>query len=125
MRGVLDGVAPSRYWRSVMTTSLDDRAAQNAQRAAMLRVFGGVLLAFFALLAVAIYVRPDLMQLAMDVVKSMRRTARTFVLSPSLWRRASSRQPSPLLIPTPPPCITCAAEWRCLSIPCFLELFAR
>src|SRR5271155_1977717 len=96
MRGVLVRVALSGYWRSIMTTSLDDKAAQNAQRAAMLRVFGGVLLAFFALLAVAIYVRPDLMQLAMDVVKSMRRTARTFVLSPSLWRRASSRRCIPL-----------------------------
>ncbi|MFZ2107026.1 MAG: hypothetical protein WAV18_16905 [Roseiarcus sp.] len=54
-----------------MTTSLDDKAAQNAQRAAMLSVFGGVFLGFFALLAVAVYVRPDLMQMAMDMVKSM------------------------------------------------------
>ena len=28
-------------------------------------------------------------------------------------------------IPTASPCITCAAEWSCLSVPCFLELFAR
>jgi len=54
-----------------MTTSLDDKAAQSAQRAAMLRVFGGVFLTFFALLAVAAYVRPDLMQMAMGMVKSM------------------------------------------------------
>lgn len=71
MRGVLVGVALSRYWRSIMTTSPDDKAAQNAQRTAMLSVFGGVFLAFFALLAVAAYVRPDLMQMAMDMVKSM------------------------------------------------------
>jgi hypothetical protein len=70
MRGVF-GVALSRYWRLIMTTSLDDKAAQSAQRVAMLRVFGGVLLAFFALLAVAAYVRPDLMQMAMGMVKSM------------------------------------------------------
>ncbi len=36
-----------------MTTSLGDKAAQNAQRAAMLRVLGGVSLAFLALLTVA------------------------------------------------------------------------
>ena len=71
MRGVLVGIALSRYWRLIMTTSLDDKAAQNAQRTAMLRVFGGVFLAFFALLAVAAYVRPDLMQMAMGMVKSM------------------------------------------------------
>jgi hypothetical protein len=71
MRGVLVGVALSRYLRFIMTTSLDDKAAQSAQRAAMLRVFGGVLLAFFALLAVAAYVRPDLMHMAMGMVKSM------------------------------------------------------
>ena len=33
--------------------------------------FGGVLFAFFALRAVAAYVRPDLMQMAMGMVKSM------------------------------------------------------
>jgi ATP/ADP translocase len=71
MRGVLVGIALSRYWRLIMMTSLDDKAAQSAQRAAMLRVFGGVFLAFFALLAVATYVRPDLMQMAMGMVKSM------------------------------------------------------
>lgn len=54
-----------------MTTSLDDKAAQSAQRGAMLRVFGGVLLAFFALLAVAAYVRPDLMHMAMGIVESV------------------------------------------------------
>jgi ATP/ADP translocase len=54
-----------------MTTSRDDKGAQSAKRAAMLRVFGGVFLAFFALLAVAAYVRPDLMQMAMGMVKSM------------------------------------------------------
>ena len=71
MRGVLIGIALARYWRLIMTISLEDKAAQSARRAAMLRVFGGVLLAFFALLAVAAYVRPDLMQMAMDMVKSM------------------------------------------------------
>jgi hypothetical protein len=59
------------YWRSIMTTSLDNKAAQSAQRAAMLRMFGGVLFAFLALLAVAAYVRPDLMKMAMDAAKSM------------------------------------------------------
>jgi hypothetical protein len=54
-----------------MTTSLDDKAAQSAQRAAMLRMFGGVLFAFLALLAVAAYVRPDWMRIAMDAAKSM------------------------------------------------------
>jgi hypothetical protein len=54
-----------------MPTSLDDKSAQSAERAAMLRVFGGVLFALFALRAVAAYVRPDLMQMAMDKVKSM------------------------------------------------------
>ena len=71
MRGVLIGIALARYWRLIMTISLEDKAAQSARRAAMLRVFGGVLLAFFALLAVAAYVRPDLMQMAMGMVKSM------------------------------------------------------
>jgi hypothetical protein len=71
MRGAPVEVALSRNWRSVMTTSLDDKAAQSVRRAAMLRVFGGVLLAFLALLAVAAYVRPDLMQMAMDMVESM------------------------------------------------------
>ena len=71
MRGVLVGVALSHYWRLIMTTSLDDKAAQSAQRGAMLRVFGGVLFAFFALLAVAAYVRPDLMHMAMGIVESV------------------------------------------------------
>ena len=56
---------------SVMSTSLDDRAARRERRSAMLRVFGVTFLTFIALLLVAAYVRPDLMQTAIGMVKVM------------------------------------------------------
>jgi hypothetical protein len=54
-----------------MPTSLDDRAARRERHSAMLRVFGVTFLTFIALLLVAAYVRPDLMQTAIGMVKVM------------------------------------------------------
>ena len=49
----------------------EDKVARQEQRSAMLRVFGGTLFAFLALLVVALLVRPDLMQTATTAVMTM------------------------------------------------------
>ena len=54
-----------------MSVHSEDNAARHEQRSAMLRVFGGTLFAFLALLVVALLVRPDLMQTATTAVMTM------------------------------------------------------
>ena len=54
-----------------MSVLSEDKVARQEQRYAMLRVFGGTLFAFLALLVVALLVRPDLMQTATTAVMTM------------------------------------------------------
>ena len=50
---------------------LDDNPTRSEQRYAMLRIFGGTFLAFMALLSVAAFVRPDLMDMMVGMVRTI------------------------------------------------------